>query len=182
MSETLKDIQSKSWYALYTRPRHEFKAAERLEALEVQCYLPVIKRISQWSDRKKEISEPLIRGYIFIYADEKERIKSLEESSVLRCVFDNGKPARIPEWQMENLVKFLDHESEFFLYEGLLPGTKVIIREGPFEGIIGTIQQNDNQNTLAVSIDLLNRSVLTHISKANRFEIVKEEIGGGVVR
>jgi transcriptional antiterminator RfaH len=161
------------WYALYTRPRHEFKAAEKLENLDIRYYLPVVKKKKQWSDRKKIITEPLIRGYIFIYADEKERLLSLNEYSVLKCVFDQGKPAVIPEWQMENLVSFLSIESEFYLYEGLLPGNKVLIKEGPFSGTIGTIQQSENQNKLAVTIDILNRSVITHISNETGFELVK---------
>jgi transcriptional antiterminator RfaH len=162
----------KCWYALYTRPRHEFRAAEKLKTMDIRYYLPLIKKQNQWSDRKKIITEPLIRGYIFIYADEKERLLSLEEYSILKCIFDHGKPAVIPEWQMENLGKFLEKESEFFLYEGLLPGKKVRINYGPFSGIVGVIQQSENHNTLAVSIDLLNRSVITHISKDTEFELI----------
>jgi transcriptional antiterminator RfaH len=164
---------NKYWYALYTRSRHEFKAAEQLNRLKIQYYLPVVKKTSHWSDRKKVISEPLIRGYIFIYADEKERRLSLEEYSILRCVFDKGKPAVIPKWQMENLVKFLNEESEFLTYEGLIPGKKVRIKEGPFKGITGIIQQSENHNTFAVTINLLNRSILTHITKEISFEVIK---------
>jgi transcriptional antiterminator RfaH len=165
----------KCWFALYTKPRHEFKAAGQLERLNINYYLPVVKKINQWSDRKKNVTEPLLRGYIFIHADEKERRLSLEEQSILRCVFDMGKPAVIPEWQMENLSNFLKKESEYFIYEGLIPGMKVRINEGPFQGIVGVIQQTENHNTFAVTIELLNRSVLTHISKDTSFELVKKE-------
>jgi transcriptional antiterminator RfaH len=171
------DQTKKCWFALYTKPRHEFKAAEQIERLGVEYYLPVIQRVSQWSDRKKTIAEPLIRGYIFIHADEKERLKSLEEYSILRCVFDKGKPAVIPEWQMENLVNFLKKESEYFIYEGLIPGSRVRINKGPFQGVIGVIRQSENQHTLAVTIELLNRSVLTHISRDIEFEVIKDESG-----
>jgi transcriptional antiterminator RfaH len=165
---------NKHWFALYTKPRHEFKAAGQLEKLGIEYYLPVITRKKQWSDRKKLVTEPLMRGYIFIHADEKERLIAVEQFSIVRCVFDNGKPAVIPEWQMENLANFLKKEYDFYMFDGLIPGTRVRITEGPFHGIIGTIQQADNQNTFAVSIDLLNRSVLTHISKETGFERVKD--------
>jgi transcriptional antiterminator RfaH len=166
-------MTSKAWYALYTRPKHEFKAAQQLESLGVQHYLPSVKKTRQWSDRKKVITEPLIRGYIFIYADEKERVLSLQENAILRCIFDNGRPAVIPEWQMDNLIKFLDHENEFYMHEGLIPGTRVLIKSGPFSGVTGVIRQSENHHTLSVSIDLLNRSVLTHISRDSEFEVVK---------
>lgn len=164
----------KTWFALYTKSRSEFKAAEQIESAGVELYLPVITKIKQWSDRKKKISEPLIRGYIFILANEKERLLSLEQPSVVRCVSERGKPARIPDWQIDNLKKMLSSESELLVKEGLVPGTQVKIKDGPFEGVIGTLQEIDNQKTLAVSIDLLNRTVIAYLPKESALEIIKK--------
>jgi transcriptional antiterminator RfaH len=167
-------VSEKSWFALYTRSRSEFKAAEQLNSIGVQYYLPVISKWKKWSDRKKKILEPILKGYIFILADEKERKISLEQPSVVRCVFDNGRPAKIPEWQIENLKNMLARETDFLIQDGLVPGVKVKIREGPFEGIIGVVHESDNGKTIAVSIDLLRRSVIAHIPKESIFEVVKE--------
>jgi len=165
----------KTWFALYTKPRCEFKAAGELEEAEINYYLPSITRIKQWSDRKKKITEPLLRGYIFIYADERERMISLEKESIVRCIFDHGRPAKIPEWQINNLRLFLSGKSDFIVNEGLIPGSKVLIKEGPFEGVIGTIIDSGNEKSIAVSIDLLNRAVVAHLPKESSFEMVKEE-------
>lgn len=170
----LPNLDEKWWFALYTKPRSEFKAAEQIGAAGVEFYLPSITKLKQWSDRKKKIEEPLIRGYIFIYANEKERIISLEQYSVVRCVSERGKPARIPDWQIDNLKKMLSTQSDVLVKEGLVPGVKIKIKEGPFEGIIGTLQEIDNQKTLAVSIDLLNRSVLAYLPKESIIEIIKD--------
>jgi transcriptional antiterminator RfaH len=164
----------KAWFALYTRSRSEFKAAEQLQTINVQCYLPVVSKWKKWSDRKKKILEPILKGYIFILADERERKLSLEQFSIVRCVFDNGRPAKIPEWQIENLKKMLSEESDFLIQDGLIPGVKVKIREGPFEGIIGVVHESDNGKTIAVSIDLLRRSVIAHLPKESIFEVVKD--------
>lgn len=173
-ADTLANINERWWFALYTKPRSEFKAAEQIEAAGVQFYLPSVTKVKQWSDRKKKITEPLIRGYIFIYANEKERIISLEQQSVVRCISEGGRPARIPEWQIDNLKKMLSAESNVLVKEGLVPGVKIRIKEGPFEGIIGTLQEIDKQKTLAVSIDLLNRSVVTYLPKESIIEIIKD--------
>ena len=175
-AKRLNDISNgnKAWFALYTKSRSEFKAAEQIHSAGVEYYLPVITKIRQWSDRKKKISEPLIRGYIFIFANEKERLLSLEQYSVVRCVTERGKAARIPEWQIDNLKKMLNTQSDVLVKEGLVPGVKIRIKEGPFEGVIGTLQEIDNQKTLAVSIDLLNRSVITYLSKESIIEIIKD--------
>ena len=153
----------KNWFALYTKPQHEFKAKGELEQLSIQNYLPIVTKIKQWSDRKKKIDEPLLKGYIFIYADEKERLNSLENRCVIKCVSDHGRPAKIPEWQITNLKNMLSHKGEFMVLERLVKGLKVEIVEGPFKGVQGVVQQAATHNQLAVSIDLLNRSVVVYL-------------------
>ena len=167
-------IQDKSWFALYTKPRSEFKAAEQIDEVNVQLYLPTITRIKQWSDRKKKITEPLIRGYIFIYANEKERVISLERPSIVKCIFDQGRPAKIPEWQIENLKRMLESKADLTIREGLPVGAKVLIKDGPFTGVIGIVSETDNGKTIAVSIDLLNRSVIAHLPKDSLFEVIEK--------
>ena len=166
-------MQERAWFALYTKPRSEFKAAEQINEINVIYYLPAITRVKQWSDRKKKITEPLLRGYIFIYANEKERIISLERQSVVKCIFDQGRPAKIPEWQIENLKKMLDSKAELTIKDGLPVGTKVLIKDGPFTDVIGVVSETDNGKTIAVSIDLLNRSVIAHLPKDSLFEVVQ---------
>ena len=164
----------KKWFALYTKPRHEFKAALQLETEDINYYLPVITRLKQWSDRKKKITEPLLRGYIFIFADEKERYISLQQLSIVRCIFDNGRPAVIPEWQIDNLRKFLNKKVDVVVHSGIVPGAKVKILDGPFAGVIGVINHEVKGKTIAINIDLLNRSVLAQISKDTGFEILRD--------
>jgi transcriptional antiterminator RfaH len=170
----MAEIKEKAWFALYTKPKSEFKAAGQITECGIDYFLPSITRLKQWSDRKKKITEPLLRGYIFIFANEKERIISLEQQAVVRCIFDAGRPAKIPQWQIDNLKTMLNTNSELFIHEGLIPGAHVRIKDGPFDGIIGTIQSSDGGKTIAVSIDLLNRSIIAHLPKECTFEIVKK--------
>ena len=172
-ANALSDINERWWFALYTKPRSEFKAADQIKEAGVQYYLPSITKVKQWSDRKKKVTEPLIKGYIFIYANERERIISLEQYSVVRCITERGRAAKIPEWQIDNLKKMLSTHSDVLVKEGLVPGVKIKIKEGPFEGVIGILQEIDNEKTLSVSIDLLNRSVVAHLPKESIIEIVK---------
>lgn len=170
-----ESVQNKFWFALYTKPRTEFKAAKQLEAVGVEYYLPTIVKISQWSDRKKKITEPLLRGYIFILSDERERILSLEQPSIVRCLSEHGRPSRIPNWQIDNLKKMLQTHAEFHIKEGLVAGVKVKIKEGPFQGVIGVVQEAEAGKSIVVSIDLLNRSVIAHLPKESVFEIVRDK-------
>jgi transcription antitermination factor NusG len=172
--EKSKKIIGKNWFALYTKPRSEFKAAGQLENIEVHYYLPTVTSLKQWSDRKKKITEPIIRGYIFIKADEKERLLALEQYSIVRCVTERGKPAIIPEWQIENLKKMLEYKGDFYVMNGLVPGKKVRIKEGPFAGVVATYRESENDKTISVAIELLNRSVIAHLPRESVIEIIND--------
>lgn len=163
----------KHWFALYTKPRSEFKAAEQLDINKIIYYLPTVTTTKQWSDRKKKITEPIIRGYIFIKADEKERLLALEQYSVVRCVTERGRPAVIPEWQIKNLMKMLEYDGDFYVINKLMPGQRVRIKDGPFMGVEGIYCEDENDKMIAVSIELLNRSVIAHLPKESLIEIIK---------
>lgn len=157
---------SKQWTALYTRPRHEFKAEEQLNELRVDNYLPTVSRIKQWSDRKKKIAEPVFKSYIFIFSTEKERLNALQQPSIIRSVTFAGKPAVIPEEQIENLKKMISTNREIYIANRIQVGTRVRVTEGPFEGIEGVVYHTDKkEKMLAINIDLLNRSVSVQLPK-----------------
>lgn len=160
-----KSELKKNWFALYVKPKHEFKAKGELDQLSILNYLPLITRLKQWNDRKKKIAEPLLKGYIFIYADEKERLFSLENRCVIKCISDHGRPAKIPEWQILNLKNMLNNDADFKVVDGIAKGVTIEIIEGPFKGVRGIVQKSETENNLAVSIDLLNRSVVVHMPK-----------------
>lgn len=165
----------RKWFALYTKPRQEFKAESQLRGLNIEYYLPVKTELKQWSDRKKRVTEPLLRGYIFIKADETERLQSLELQAIVRCVFDRGRPAVIPELQIENLRAFVREELQYIVFDGLMPGDQVRITAGPMQGVMATVVEEPGERYLAVSIELLNRSVLTRLSDLDSIEIVKTQ-------
>lgn len=161
----------KHWFALYTKPRSEFKAEIQLNALGIQNYLPVVQQLKQWSDRKKLITEPLLRGYIFIYSTDKDRITALEQPAIVRCVTERGRAVVIPEQQMDNLIAFVHKEKQYTVYNGLLPGTKVRIAQGPFAGVEGIITTAANGNQFAVTVELLNRTIITYVSENELIQI-----------
>ena len=165
---------NKFWFALYTIPRNEFKAEQQLTAEGITNYLPTVTLLKQWSDRKKKVTEPLLRGYIFIYANEEERLVSVEQQSIVRCVFDVGRPARIPDWQINNLKTMLETNENIIVHKGIVPGAKVIIKDGPFEGIIGTVVKGETGKSISVAIDLLNRSVIARLPDESNLEAIRE--------
>ncbi|MCE1188538.1 MAG: UpxY family transcription antiterminator [Ignavibacteria bacterium] len=164
----------RSWFVLCTRPRAEFKAEEHLNRLEIECYLPIISSLRQWSDRKKKITEPLLRGYIFVYANEKERITALELPSIHKCLSDRGKPAVLSPQSIQNLKKFIHEEKLYSVQTGIVPGCKIRILSGPFAGVVGIITDEVKGKALTVSVELLNRTIITLITDEDIVEVINE--------
>ena len=158
MSELLR-----CWHALVVKSRCEFKAEEELHSINVETYLPAMVSIRKWSDRKKEIKLPLIKGYIFICATETERLYSLEQNSVVKCLFDGGRAAVIPDWQIENLKRVLEYNPKVTVESGLVKGDLVKIIEGPFKDVVGVLNSDENERSIRVSIDLINRSIIVNL-------------------
>lgn len=170
----IKNSVEKFWFALYTKARNEFKAEQQLLAAGITSYLPKVTLLKQWSDRKKKVTEPLLRGYIFIHANEEERLISLEQQSIVRCVFDAGRPARIPDWQIDNLKTMIATKVDIIVHKGIVPGARVIIRNGPLGGIIGTVVEGQMGKSISVAIDLLNRSVVASLPDESSLEAIRE--------
>ncbi|PKL89320.1 MAG: hypothetical protein CVV23_05635 [Ignavibacteriae bacterium HGW-Ignavibacteriae-2] len=154
----------RKWFALYTKPRHEFKAAEQLNSISVENYLPTITKLKKWSDRKKRVTEPLFNGYIFIHATEKERFISVEQKAIIKTIFFDGKPSVIPEWQIDSLRGMLKETQNVSVLNELVTGNCVKVINGPFSGVEGVIYEvNKDETMLAISVEMLNRSVLVKL-------------------
>ena len=164
----------KHWFALYTKPRHEFKAELQLKSISIDYYLPTYLVAKRWSDRKKKIIEPLFRGYIFIYASEKERLISLSQSAIVRCISFLGKPSVIPEWQINNLKLILSESPEVLVSNKIEIGTSIKITDGPFKDVIGVITGTQEDKWLAVSVELIHRSIIVRLPKESGIKILEK--------
>ncbi len=163
--------KEKKWFALYTKPRHEFKAEIQLSTCDIEFFLPTIVRVKQWSDRKKKVKEPLFSGYIFVYGNERDRLIALEQYAIVRSIFFEGRPAIVPDWQIENLKKMLEKGEDITVTEQLAIGTSVKIISGPFKDVEGIVLESaNNEKKLAITIDLLRRSVIVRIPKDSIIE------------
>ena len=155
----MEDKRTEShWYALYTRPRVEKRVASILEEKEIRAFLPTRSVIRQWSDRKKVVEEPLFPSYVFVFADLAERYSSLQSTGVVRMVQFNGKPAQIPEEQIETIYRILDGGYDPEPHQYLSEGDEVVIVAGPLTGIKGYFLEDRGNKRLIVSVHTLQQS------------------------
>ena len=133
----------KIWRAFYTKPRHEKKAANRLED-RFEVYCPVVETRVQWSDRVKKVKKPLFTSYLFARVNESERIEILQDPSVSCTVMWLGKPAVIRDEEIRDIRILLEEiEPDDVEIEEFSEGQRVKIDSGSLremEGIIVEIK------------------------------------------
>lgn len=119
------------WYVLYTKPRAEKRVAQSLEKSSIETYCPLITEVKQWSDRKKKISVPLFRSYVFVRLKERERSKVFDVPGVVRYLYWLGKPAIVRDIEIDTIREWLQPESaEEVVVEHLSPGDRIKIASG----------------------------------------------------
>jgi transcription antitermination factor NusG len=102
------------WFVIYTKSRSEKKVSIELAERGIEAYCPTIKKVKQWSDRKRVIEQPLFNSYVFVHLDERERAKVFGVTGFVRYLFWLQKPAIVKDEEIEAIRHFLndfDHAS-----------------------------------------------------------------------
>ncbi|HAV26302.1 MAG TPA: antitermination protein NusG [Bacteroidetes bacterium] len=151
-----------NWKVVYVASRQEKKASLRMEQLGIVHFLPLYKKLSQWSDRKKWVEVPLFNGYMFVKPTALQRDSVLQIPGVVAFVRYNGDDAIVQEKEITNIKTVL--ASGYSLETINTPqdftvGEQVEVVEGPLIGHTGDIlRQNDKEHFL-VSFGTLGQSI-----------------------
>jgi transcription antitermination factor NusG len=167
MNETIIKPYSfeKKWIAVYTRSRYEKKVADELSEKGITTYLPLIKTLRQWSDRKKWVEIPLFRSYVFVNIDLPNLRKALEASGTVYIVKFEGHPAIIPNKQIEDLKALLGSSLDFEIStDEFKQGERVQVTHGPLFGFQGTFVEYKGKKRVMLRIDAVGQSLLVEIS------------------
>ncbi|MFN3480148.1 MAG: UpxY family transcription antiterminator [Thermodesulfovibrionales bacterium] len=151
-----------NWYAAYIKSRHEFVAESELSKKEIETFLPSIKKLRTWKDRKKWIEFPLFPGYLFVRTlpSYENFLHILKTRGVVRLISsDTGDPIPVPDEEITSLRLMLESGKDIDIYPNLKEGSRVRIKRGPLTGAEGTLKIKDDQYTFFVNIDILGRSV-----------------------
>ena len=152
-----KNDDNPNWYAIFTKPRSEKKVYQRMLDQQIEAFLPLVKTVRQWSDRKKTIEIPLISSYVFVYLPEKDLYQTLPIQGTVNVLKHLGKPAKIRPVEIENL-RILSGTGENHQISNsinLSSGDDVEVINGPFMGLIATCLREGKNHRVVVKIDSL---------------------------
>lgn len=154
------------WFALQTRSRHEKIVRHELAVRNIEQFLPTVKRLSQWKDRKKEIEFPLFPGYCFARFSLDDRLAVLQSSGVVDIV-GALRPEPIPDMEIESLRIVMNNRTRYEPYPYLKEGCLVEVTEGPMQGVKGVLVRHARHYRLVLSINLLQRAVAVEVDASS---------------
>jgi transcription antitermination factor NusG len=153
------------WYAVHTRARHERVVAHRLREQGVNTFLPTVTEVHRWSDRKKSVELPLFGCYVFVKLAPtgEERLRVLRIDGVFKFVGARGLGTPIAESQIEAVRTLIGQQIPWSAHPFLQIGQRVRVRGGAMDGVEGILLARNEDNTLVVSIDAIQRSLAVRI-------------------
>lgn len=146
------------WYILYVKSRTEKKVKARLEKLKIEHYLPLLKTIRQWSDRKKQVQLPLFNGYIFLFITPQSFTTVRMIEGAVDFIKQEKKYATIKTCQIDAIKKFLKTGLPIeTVPNNIKPGESVKITFGPMKGLEGELLEIQNEKHFIVRIEVINQ-------------------------
>ena len=143
--------KTKSWYVLYTKPRHEKKLAERLQSEGWAVYCPLKKTTKQWSDRKKVVEEALFPSFIFIQCQNQDRDQVFVHASAVRYLHWLRKPASVRSEEIESIRHWMGEVNHASITVESIPvGLKVRLSAGPLMGRLGKVKEHRGDQVIIV--------------------------------
>ena len=156
-----------SWFAIWTRSRHEQVVREQIERREIDAFLPTITRWSRWKDRKKKIDWPLFPGYCFARFEEQQSLSILKCTGVVNIVSVEGKPAAIPDHEIEGIRRLLESELQYDPCPLIQEGMMVEVTHGALKGVVGRLIRKGAHARLILSVDLIGQGVSVEVDAAD---------------
>ena len=155
------------WYALYVKSRWEKKVYESLKEISLESFLPQIKTVRQWSDRKKTILKPLFPSYVFVNINSSlEFHKALSVNGACAYIRFGKEYARVTKKEI-NQIKLLIGDKNISDIETSLALPKIgevkKITYGPLNGLECEIIIANNHNKIIARIDSLQQNIMATI-------------------
>lgn len=144
----------KLWWCLHTRPRQEKATARDLRAQKIAFYLPqVVHEDRTPQGRKTRSVLPLFTSYLFILADEQERVQSMKRNRLVR-VIDVADQAGL-DHDLRQIHQLLA-SGLAVVAEPVVPvGARVRILTGPLTGIEGRVIRRGKRDQFVAVVHFL---------------------------
>jgi transcription antitermination factor NusG len=159
VAQNRSDDSKAKWFAVQVWARKESFVAAHLQGLGYECFLPTYRSQRKWSDRTKELEQPLFPGYLFSRFDFENRRPVVMTRGVQCIVGVKGIPTPVDEHEIAAIQALVASGVPNQPCPYLEIGEEVCIESGPLRGLRGILMDFKGSHRLALSVTLLRRSV-----------------------
>jgi transcription antitermination factor NusG len=151
------------WFAIQVKSRHETNVAAHLGGKGYEWFLPLYKSRHRWSDRFKEMEQPLFPGYVFCRLDLLKRLPVLVTPGVILIIGAGKTPLPIDDSEISAVQTAVKSGLSSEPCQFLQIGQKVTINSGPLCGLEGIVAEIRGRQRLILSVTLLRRSIAVQV-------------------
>ncbi len=156
--------REESWYVIRVRSQAEQLVQVGLHKKDFEVLNPTYQALSIRKDRRKVLSKPIFKGYMFFRAllDSEKHLEILKTTGVVEILKNRKGPTPVPDEQVENVRILEKHVGDCFHGTDLVVGDTVFVRDGPLTGLRGVIDRM-NRNKLYIHVDAIPGSVMIEV-------------------
>jgi transcription antitermination factor NusG len=133
----------------------------------VEHFLPLYHSVRRWKDRRVQLQLPLFPGYVFVRLVLRARLQVLQVPGVARLVGFDGKPAALPEKEIEALRTSLAGGVLAEPHPFLTVGRRMRVKRGPMAGLQGILRRTKSSARLVIFVELIQRAMALEIDEAD---------------
>ena len=170
-----------AWYAVQVRSRKEAHIATQIQGHGIECLLPLYKSIRKWSDRVKELEQPLFPGYLFCKFDFQDRRPVVTTPGVLQIVGYGRTAIPVSEQEIQALQLAVSSGIARQPWPYLEVGQRVRVIYGTLTGLEGILVNLKGNHRVVLSVSLLQRSVAMEV-ETSWLVPVEEESREGITQ
>ncbi|MDC8004739.1 UpxY family transcription antiterminator [Aureisphaera galaxeae] len=173
----MKPKSTIGWHVVYVRSRFERKVHEAIEEMSIESFLPMVKTVRKWSDRKKVIEKPLFPSYVFVnIRSSMDFYKVLSVNGTCAYIKIGSDYATVREEEI-NKVKFMVGARDLEDIETKVALPKVgeikTIYYGPLADLECEVLKVNNQNKIVVRLNSLQQNIVATLPAHYLDESVK---------
>ena len=164
----METADNKKWHALYVSSRQEKNAVKILLEKSIEAYVPLVKTMKQWSDRKKMVELPLMNGYIFVRIEPSEGERVRQTKGVVNFVRSDGKIAVVRQEEIDRLKQLIElgYQMEASgISREYKEGQKVKITSGALKGIEGFVVESKEGKSIDILLESIGQSIRVKLPK-----------------
>jgi transcription antitermination factor NusG len=170
--ENLLGVSDAPWQVLHVVANHEKRVAQHLAVRSLEHYLPLYTERSQWSDRSVLLERPLFTGYVFVRFAPEARLPIVTTPGVLRLL-GNDERYTVSAAEIDRIREGLVSGCLLRPHRGVSLGTRVRVRAGVFEGVVGVVTELRRPCKVVIALAAIQQSFSLEV-ELDDVEVLKD--------